>query len=329
MNPTGRERIRAFFDGEKVDRCGFWLGDPHSDTWPILHKYFGISNEEDLRKHLGDDVRWVQAGEYPDRQSRFPRPDKQLSLEEARGFDPGSYPWPDPRRVDYSKAVLELRSTGEYYRIGGMWNTFYHDVMNLFGLENYMALLHLEPQLVQEVTRRVSQFYLETNDTFFQQVAGELDAYFFGNDFGTQQDLMISPEAFDTFILPSLKLFTEHAHSHGLKVFFHSCGSVYRIIDRLIDIGVDCLHPIQARAESMDADTLRSHFGGKICFMGGIDTQDLLVNASPDEVRTEVDRVRSVLGPNLIISPSHEALLPNVPPENVNAMALEATRILS
>ena len=55
--------------------------------------------------------------------------------------------------------------------------------------------------------------------------------------------------------------------------------------------------------------------------MGGIDTQDLLVNAAPDGVKNEVERVKKLLGPHLIVSPSHEALLPDVPPENVVAMA--------
>ena len=38
------------------------------------------------------------------------------------------------------------------------------------------------------------------------------------------------------------------------------------------------------------------------------------------EVREEVFRIRKLLGPRLIISPSHEAILPNVPPENVEAI---------
>ena len=58
--------------------------------------------------------------------------------------------------------------------------------------------------------------------------------------------------------------------------------------------------------------------------MGGIDTQELLVNGTPDEVAEDVRRVKKLLGPNLIVSPSHEALLPNVPPENIEAMAMAA-----
>jgi uroporphyrinogen decarboxylase len=74
----------------------------------------------------------------------------------------------------------------------------------------------------------------------------------------------------------------------------------------------------------MDAVTLSRDFGGRISFFGGIDTQELLVHGSEEEIRDEVRRVREVLGPHLIISPSHEALLPNVPPTLLAAMAAAA-----
>ena len=74
----------------------------------------------------------------------------------------------------------------------------------------------------------------------------------------------------------------------------------------------------------MSAETLAADFKGQIAFMGGIDTQQLLVHGSAQEVEADVHRVRQLLGPRLIVSPSHEAILPNVPPENIEAMARAA-----
>ncbi len=71
----------------------------------------------------------------------------------------------------------------------------------------------------------------------------------------------------------------------------------------------------------MDAETLARDFGGKIAFLGGLDTQRVLNRGTPAEVKAEVRRIKDVLGPHLIVSPSHEAILPDVPPENVAAMA--------
>jgi uroporphyrinogen decarboxylase len=74
-------------------------------------------------------------------------------------------------------------------------------------------------------------------------------------------------------------------------------------------------------AANMDARTLARDFQGRIAFLGGLDTQRVLNLGSPEEVKAEVRRVRAVLGPHLIVSPSHEAILPDVPPRNVAAMA--------
>jgi len=331
MALSSRERIKKLIQGEDIDRPGFWLGDPHADTWPLLLEYFKCESEEDLRLLLGDDVRWVLGDIYkgPEGSRKFPALDQDILLEDDKMKVLENYPWPDPHLVDYGKSLASLSEVGEFYRIGGMWNTFYHDVAGIFGLENYFMLMHLEPDLVKEATRRVTEFYLTTNQYFFEAAGDDLDAYFFGNDFGTQIDLMFSPEAFDEFLLPHLKKFTDQAHEYGLKVFFHSCGSIYRIIDRLIDIGIDCLHPLQARATNMDAPYLAHHFKDRITFMGGIDTQELLVHASPEEVALNVEQVYSVLGPQIIISPSHEAILPNVKPENIEAMATQTLSLKS
>ena len=67
--------------------------------------------------------------------------------------------------------------------------------------------------------------------------------------------------------------------------------------------------------------SVRSIMRPQIAFMGGIDTQELLIHGSPAEVKEDVRRVKELLGPRLIVSPSHEAVLPDVPPENVEAMA--------
>ena len=123
--------------------------------------------------------------------------------------------------------------------------------------------------------------------------------------------------------MPWFEKFTRQAHKHNYQALLHSCGAIYKVIPTLIDAGVDCLHPLQAKAENMDADSLKK-YKGKIAFMGGIDTQNLLVNGSPVEIKEDVKRIKNILGPNLIISPSHECILPNIPVENIEAMAEEA-----
>jgi uroporphyrinogen decarboxylase len=335
---TSRERIRTTIAGEVPDRPAFWLGHPKEETWEIYLEHFGTDSREEVRRELGDDLRWICPQFYD---SGYVHPDGRemfdLGVTKERHGQAGpfagcedvaavdEYEWPDPEYLNFDECLADLRSAGDHYRASGFWTSFYHNVMALFGMEDYLVKMYTHPEVVRAVTDRVCEFYYEANERFFVAARGEVDGFFFGNDFGTQLDLICGPEQFDEFIMPWFRKFTEQGHRHGLQVLLHSCGSIYKVIERLIDAGVDCLHPIQALAANMDAETLARDFRGRIVFMGGIDTQDLLVNGTPEQVRQEVMRVRALLEPGLIVSPSHEALLPNVSPENVVAMA-EAAR---
>ena len=331
---TSRELVKAIFARQPAPRCGFWLGNPHPDSWPALHGFFGTRTEEELRRKLGDDYRWITPSLF---QSTFKHPAcRQLfnihGTKASHGQagplagveDPGEldeFAWPDVLALDFTEALAALTAAGPYYRASGFWAPFYHDIMDLFGMEEYFVKMRTNPRVVHAVTDKVCGFYYEANEAFFAAAEGLLDGYFFGNDFGTQRDLMISPALFDEFVLPWFKRLTDQARRRGFQVILHSCGSVHRVIPRLIEAGVDALHPLQAMARNMDAGTLARDFKGRIAFLGGVDTQRILNHGSPDEVRAEVRRVKSLLGPDLVVSPSHEALLPDVPPRNVAAMA--------
>jgi uroporphyrinogen decarboxylase len=333
---NSRERIRTIISGKPADRTGFWLGNPFPDSWPALHGYFGTQTEEELRRKVNDDFRWICPQFYP---SGYRHPEgKPLSFrgdkkyhgqagpfahtEDLREVD--AYDWPKVEYLNFEECLDDLNAAGEFYRASGMWTSFYHDVMDLFGIEDYLVKMYTHPKVVQSVTDHVCEFYYQANELFFERAGSLVDAFFFGNDFGTQRDIITSPKLFDQFILPWFRRFTEQGHRHGCQVILHSCGAIHRVIPRLIESGVDCLHPLQALARNMDAVTLARNFKGKIAFLGGIDTQDLLVNGSPEQVKEDVRRVRDLLGPCLIVSPSHEALLPDVPPQNVEAMAQAA-----
>lgn len=328
---NSRERIKSIIAGNATDRCGFWLGHPHTDTWPILHKYFGTSTEEELRVLLHDDVRWIYARpsyKHPDGLPIFDtqRTGPELSAggvfidcEEVAELD--DFEWPNPDYLDFTDVLNQFRAFGDVYRAGGFWTPFFHEVADFFGMENYFIKMYTHPEVVHAVTKRVIGFYMEANKRFFEAADGLVDAYFFGNDFGTQRDLLISPDSFREFIFPYFKQLTELGHSFDRQVILHSCGAIKKVIPDLINMGVDALHPLQAKAEGMSAESLSESFSGQVAFMGGIDTQDLLINGSTEEVKNDVRRVKRLLGPNVIISPSHEALLPNIPPQNIRAMA--------
>lgn len=334
---NSRERIRALIAREPADRHGFWLGNPYPDTWPILHEYFGTTTEEELRVKLGDDYRWI-CPQYDDRTYQGPAGADVFEVITHRTFDGvvtplkdcedpqeiEAFDWPSADDLNLEPTLEKLRNAGDFYRASGFWCPFYHDLMDLFGMETYLMKMYTHPDVVEAATDRICQFYYDANERFFSLAGDLIDGFFFGNDFGTQNSLIISPKLFDRFIMPWFSTFIDQGHRHGYQVILHSCGSIYRMLPTLIAAGVECLHPLQARAANMDAETLSREFNGKVTFLGGIDTQYILPYGSPEDVRREVYRVRDLLGPNVIISPSHEAILPDVPPRNVEAMAAAA-----
>ena len=328
---NSRERIRSIVAGRPADRCGLWLGNPHPETWILLHKYFGTSTEEELRQKLHDDFRWIAPWEsykHPEGKPMFDMQRKGPELSAGGVFaeceevqEVLDFEWPDPDYLDFSEVLEQLRNAGDVYRAGGFWCPFFHHVADFFGMENYFIKMYTHPEVVHAVTRSVIDFYLEANARFFVATDGLVDAFFFGNDFGTQLDLLISPDSFREFVIPYFRQLTDLGHKHDMQVILHSCGAIKRVIPDIINLGVDALHPLQAKAANMNAESLASDFKSKVAFIGGVDTQDLLVNGTPEDIRVDVRRIKEALGPCLIISPSHEALLPNVPPANLEAMA--------
>jgi uroporphyrinogen decarboxylase len=54
-----------------------------------------------------------------------------------------------------------------------------------------------------------------------------------------------------------------------------------------------------------------------------VDAQNLLVNGTPEQVCEKIRELRSIFPTGLIISPSHEAILPDIPPANIEAFFAE------
>jgi uroporphyrinogen decarboxylase len=352
---TGRERFLSIAE-LRSEHCGFWHGMPHADALPKLYSYFGVKDEQELGEKLGSCCRHIR----PEDHTMWPEPSYPVGYTQPPMFDvlggapvvsldqPGcfadlgsddsddaiqrdldtinNFHWPDAKNCDWTETLGEIDrciNAGQAV-LCGTWGTFFRTTYCFFGMQNCFIKMYEAPELVDAVARHVVDFYLAANEIIYNKTktatGNKIDALFFGNDFGTQQDLFISPELFDRFVMPYFKELVDQAHNHGIKVVLHSCGSIYRVIPRLIEAGVEILHPLQAKAKNMDAEYLCERYLGKIAFMGGLDAQNILPFGTADEIKKEVRRLKKTFGGNYIVSPSHETLLPNVPMENVVAM---------
>ena len=185
----------------------------------------------------------------------------------------------------------------------------------------YMAL---NPEVVEAILEHMLEFYIEQTSRILKAAEGRIDMVYIGDDLGSQQTLLISPNMFRQFLKGRWKRFIDTIKSRfgaHLKFHFHSCGAVVELIPDLIEMGIDILNPLQPRAKGMDLKRLKDNFGSKLCFSGGLDIQRLLPYGTPQEVRSEAERLVRVLGRDggYIACPAH-AIQPDTPIENVLAM---------
>ncbi len=341
------ERFYATVDRKPVDRPAAWLGVPDIESEPALFQHYGVENLHDLKLAIGDDFYAVEMPyESPNANAIYAAFDWYLDGEEVDSQErtlttPGCfseaedledlefYKWPDPTKyIDPKECRRRVEEAPEdKVTLGILWSSHFQDTCAAFGMENALMNMYANPELYQAVDEKIMEFYLKANEVFFEATKGKLHAVLIGNDMGSQRGLMISPEMVRKFIIPGCKRLVEQAHSYGVKVIYHSCGSIADVIPDLIEAGVDVVHPIQALAAGMEPDVLKEKFGEKVAFCGGVDTQDLLVNASPEDVHSKVKELRTLFPTGLIISPSHEAILPDVPPKNIAALFEEARKV--
>jgi uroporphyrinogen decarboxylase len=333
------ERFLATVERQPVDRPAGWLGMPTTEAVPGLLAHFGVSDMTALKRRLDDDV-WPV--EVP-----FHRPPANhiacaFDFAKASGDDyeertltaPGffedrtdlaslaEFDWPDPAehmdRDECRRAVLAVPD--DFAKLGIMWSAHFQDACSAFGMENALMTMLAAPDMFRAVIDRITEFYLHANRIFYEAAGDLLHAVLIGNDFGSQTGLMVSPDALREFVFPGTRALIEQAHAYGLKVIHHSCGAVADIIPDLIELGADAIHPIQALAAGMAPDRLARDFGDRVSFCGGIDAQDLLVHGTPDDLRAKVRELRELFPTGLVLSPSHEAVLPDVPPANIAAI---------
>ncbi len=239
------------------------------------------------------------------------------------------FPWPDASACISPAACRAAVAEVEPDRavLGVLWSAHFQDACAAFGMEEALMVMKTEPERFRAVIDRITDFYLTANGIFLEATRGRIDAVLIGNDFGSQCGLIVARRDIERFVLPGTRRLITQAKSFGVKVIHHSCGAIADLVEPLTACGADAIHPIQARAARMDAVSLRTRFAGRASFCGGIDAQDLLVNGTPDEVAAEVRRLRALFATGLVISPSHEAILPDIPPANVAALFRAATAV--
>jgi len=245
------------------------------------------------------------------------------------------YPWPDmddPSRVAHVRErAATLAAANEYAIMATPWLLFpFERAFAMQGLETFLMNLALDPDFAEALLRRIAESCKTLMGHFLAALDGNVDIIKIGDDLGTEQSLLMSPAMYRRILKPIHADYIAFIRARtDAKVFFHTDGDVFDLLDDLVEIGVDILNPVQSGSGKLgDLATVKRRYGDRLAFCGAIDTQRILPMGSPAEVRDEVRRVIGVLGPGggYLLAAVH-TIMNEVPPANVLAMVDAAVEL--
>ena len=330
---NSRERVLTAFAHQEPDRVPYWCGASW-EFWENAKKQLSL-DDEGLMVRFGDDFRRVGA-DYTgpkradgfsifgiDRQGEGYGQPMNHPLANATIKEIHSYPWPDPKWMDPStiKKQADIYK-GQYAILGGDWSQFWHDAIDMFGMENICIKMYEEPEIVDAVFEHLVGYYFEVNKRIFEAAGKNIDIFFIGNDLGSQNGPLLSPEMFKRFLFPHFKRLIDLGHAYNLKVQLHCCGGVEPLLVPLIEAGLDAIHSVQTTCLGMNLKELKEKYGKKIVFNGGIDSHHVLIQGTPSLVNSDTWRVLRIMAPGggYIAGASHDSILLETPLDNVLAM---------
>ncbi len=284
-----------------ADKGGFW---EYFDEWGFTH-------------HFPKNGHWFSLVKHPLEPVDF----------EVEGIIE-NYTWPDAsakqRFVGLREKAIQFKNQGKIVITKGLCAGLFEMHQRVRGMENAMLDPFLFPVNSDKLIGKLADLKIEFWNALFDELGDAVDIAGEGDDYGTQQSQLISPDQFQEYYKPHFERvlsFMKKKAPH-IKIMFHSCGNVRPIIPDLIEMGVDILNPVHINATGMEPVQLKKDFGDAIVFWGGgIDTQKVLPSGTVQEVTDDVRRNIETLAPGggFVFNTVHN-IQSEVPPQNVIAM---------
>ena len=219
-------------------------------------------------------------------------------------------------RYDSAKELLKEHGS-THAIVGAMPCTLFEAAWYLRGYDRFLVDLVFNTDFVNELLDKLLVFQKETGTRLAGQ---DVDIIWLGDDFGTQDSLIISPELWREFFKPRYASLIEaiRAVKPDVKIAYHSDGNIEPLLPEYIEIGVDILNAVQP--QSVDPAHLKRRFGKNLAYWGTLDIQDTFPHGSASDVENEIrHRIETVApGGGLILGPSHN-FQADVPLENILA----------
>jgi len=239
-------------------------------------------------------------------------------FQEVRSYEP-----PDPD-VDHrleSLAALVDRFKGEKCIVFLGHDAFEFSHYLVGGLARLFELYYRAPELAHELAEKVIEYKCRVMERAVKEGA---DVLLSGDDYANASGPFLSPALFAKFVLPYLKRCVNVAKRLGVPFVKHTDGNVWRILDMLVEAGIDALHPIEPAA-GMRIEEVKRRYGDRIAVIGNVDCSIVLPLLSELDVVEVVKETiaKAAPGGGFVLSSSN-SIHPGVKPENFLAMVKAA-----
>jgi uroporphyrinogen decarboxylase len=237
-----------------------------------------------------------------------------------------TFDWPDPDNQGLYEGLKEkakaMHENTDYAIVLNLPVGIVHQCQFMRGFAEWLMDLYENPEFTCRLMDLIADTWIRIAENALDAVGENIDVIMWGDDMAAQDATFMSPEIYRELIKPRHQRMIAALKSRSdAKIQYHCCGSVYALIEDLIEIGIDALNPIQVNAKNMDPERLKKEFGDRLAFWGAIDTQRVLPLGTPEEVRAEVRRIIDTLGKGggYILASVHN-IQAEVSAENIVAM---------
>ncbi len=310
---TKREVIKAVLDGQKPPYVP-WSFKFTEEPKQLLQKHYGV---EDLDPAVGNHILNL-GNDYgffdpvgPDLWRDVFGVVWDRSIDKDIGDVKGcvlaeptlaGYTFPNPHDERFFDNIIpETQAKPDLFRLFQIGFSLYERAWTLRGIENLLMDFYINPSFVHELLDAICDSTIAQSDT---ALTYDLDAVYFGDDWGQQSGLIMGYDLWKEFLYPRIRRMYKRVRDAGKYVMIHSCGDVDELFDDLVAAGLNCFNPFQP--EVMDIYDILPRYRGRLAFHGGLSMQRTLPFGTPEEVRAESLRLLE-LGREggYIFSPSH------------------------
>lgn len=310
---TKREIIKIVLDGKKPPYVP-WSFKFTKEPYEMLQQHYGVEDlDEVLGNHilqLGSDIGFFEkVGENLYRDYFGVVWDRSIDKDigDIKGSvlpDPTleGYTFPDPHDPRFFADIEpSITQKPEMFRVFQIGFSLYERAWTLRGIENLLMDFYMNPEFVDELFEKICDYNIAQVEKALEY---DIDAIYFGDDWGQQHGLIMGYDLWKRFIYPHLKRMYQKVRASGKYLMIHSCGDVDELFDDLVEIGLNSFNPFQP--EVMDIYEILPRYRGRLSFHGGLSMQKTLPYGTVHEVIDESNKLIE-LGKDgsYIFSPSH------------------------